>query len=101
MNGTQPDLDAHVPIHDTLRQEAVKQATVMADDLEKERNFSFFLKTGAAGWLSGSYTGKHEDGASRDWARRADASGRDVAGAPSSIDGSRRRAGTGQSRITR
>jgi mRNA interferase MazF len=41
----------------------------------EQGNFSFSLKTGAAGWLSGLYTGKHEDGVSRDWARRADASG--------------------------
>ena len=30
------------------------------------RNFSFLLKSRAADWLSGSYTGKHDDGASRD-----------------------------------
>src|ERR1043165_5584925 len=29
-------------------------------------NFSFLLKSRAADWLSGSYTGKHDDGASRD-----------------------------------
>jgi len=46
----------------------------------KEGNFSKTLKTGAAdrGW--NFYTGKYEDGASRDSARGTDAVGRGVAG---------------------
>ncbi|MHB1426731.1 MAG: hypothetical protein ACYC3I_26535, partial [Gemmataceae bacterium] len=65
-----------------MSERSLQEALLLDDRLAQRghigRNFSFSLKTGAAVRLSGSYTGKHEHGTSRDWARSADASGRDV-----------------------
>ncbi|MHB1425233.1 MAG: NotI family restriction endonuclease, partial [Gemmataceae bacterium] len=60
-----PDYRSSGPITEV----AARSDLELPDKTQAFGNFSFSLKTGAAVRLSGSYTGKHEHGTSRDWAR--------------------------------
>ena len=60
------DYIAVMKVHAVSKERGAIIYKKVADLKGKFCNFSFLLKSRAADWLSGSYTGKHDDGASRD-----------------------------------